>query len=198
MRIGTMAIAAGLMVIPAQARDNYSSVMPQITVCMQGASDFRVTGQAQVKATAIFDAASVRVNWRAGFKGCPAEGILVTVMDRTPPELHPGALAYAAPYEGAHIWVLHDRIAQSGPELLPVLLAHVLVHEIGHILQGSVRHSEQGLMKAHWSRRDLNSMLRNPLDFTAEDVELIHRGVEGRGFRLAAVSRLEMQVAAVR
>jgi len=64
--------------------------------------------------------------------------------------------------------------------LAPALLAHVLVHEITHILEGVARHSETGIMKANWTLRDYYDMQTKTLQFASEDVELIHRGLAQR------------------
>jgi hypothetical protein len=125
-------------------------------------------------ASDIFAGAGVKLSWRPGFKGCPRQGILITMMNQTPPAMHPRALAYATPYEGTHIWIFYDRVAQSGRSLLPFLLTNVIVHEVAHVLQGTVRHSEQGIMKAHWSQDDFNSMLRRELTFNTDDIDLIN------------------------
>jgi hypothetical protein len=89
------------------------------------------------------------------------------------------------PYEGTHIRVFRDRIEASQPALVPHLLAHVLVHEIVHILQGCTRHSDRGVMKAHWDGADFNQMLWSELPISQEDTDLVHAGIERR-VRLAA------------
>jgi len=68
----------------------------------------------------------------------------------------------------------------------PVLLGHVLAHEIGHILQGTDRHSETGLMKARWDSREIMAMDWKPLSFTADDVVLIRIGMATREAHLLA------------
>jgi hypothetical protein len=94
--------------------------------------------------------------------------------------LKPGALAYALPYEGSHIVVFWDRVqATTGPRV-PALLAHVLAHEITHILEGFCRHSESGLMKAHWDVSSYRMMNSETLPFAGEDVELIYAGLARR------------------
>ncbi len=40
---------------------------------------------------------------------------------------------------------------------MPVILGHAAAHEIGHLLLGSNSHSPQGLMRARWSRQDLQN-----------------------------------------
>jgi hypothetical protein len=60
------------------------------------------------------------------------------------------------------------------------VLAHVLAHEIAHILQGCSRHSVSGLMKARWNADDFTAISRNELRFAPEDIELIYLGVGRR------------------
>jgi hypothetical protein len=58
------------------------------------------------------------------------------------------------------------------------VLAHVLVHEITHVLEGIDRHSATGIMKAHWNYNDYLEMRRKPLPFAHEDVNLIYDGLK--------------------
>jgi hypothetical protein len=76
------------------------------------------------------------------------------------------ALAYALPYKDG--------------------LAHVMVHEIGHVLEQMQRHSENGVMKARWSAADIKRMERDPLPFAPEDVESIREGLLRRATHAAA------------
>jgi hypothetical protein len=183
--MATMAVFAGML---AHARETVQSEKLRLSVCTEGLADFRVAAPTQGTTSKMFADIGVRIDWRQGPGGCPPQGILITLSDRTPPGLRPGALAYAMPYEGAHIRLFHDRIAQSGAALLPHLMAHVLAHEIAHILQGIVQHSDQGVMKAYWTQDDYNGMLRKPLDFTSEDIEMIHGGLAARAARSTVVA----------
>jgi hypothetical protein len=82
-------------------------------------------------------------------------------------------LAYPLPYEGSHILILYDRLLRKFQEGgISSLLAHVLVHEDTHILQGIHRHSDRGVMKANWDGSDYKAMRWKPLSFTAEDIDL--------------------------
>lgn len=93
----------------------------------------------------------------------------------------PGALAYSQPFEGTHIHVFYDRLRQTYCRCPPsALLAHVLAHEIGHILEGTNSHSRSGIMKAHWDDNDLSKIARQQLPFAPEGVFLIHRGLRIR------------------
>jgi hypothetical protein len=96
-----------------------------------------------------------------------------------------GALAYANPYKesGTCVHVLIDRVLlhrKNEPFFTNALLAHVMVHEITHVLEGIDRHSTEGVMKAAWSSYDYERMKRHPLPFAQEDVDLVHRGLAGR------------------
>jgi len=150
----------------------------------QGGGDLRGASLAKAITSKMLRRVGVTLVW-VDSKSCPPEGIHITLTGQTPPTLQPGALAYALPYEGTHIQVFRDRIEANQPALVPHLLAHVLVHEIVHILEGCTRHSDHGVMKAHWGGADFNQMLWSELPISREDIDLIHVGVERR-VRLAA------------
>ena len=110
---------------------------------MQGLSvvPVPVLSRAQALANEIFAGVEVKIDWRRGqptrSQSRSEKPIVVEMLTDTPRELKPGALAFARPYEGVHIDVFYDRVrAATEPELTPNVLAHVLVHEITHVLQG--------------------------------------------------------------
>ena len=174
MKITAMLVMAVMVGLPARAQRNVT-VYVNLDVNTHGA-----LYPAQEVADRIFAEAGVRINWRTGrpsgaqSKREPA--ILVTLAERTPVDYLPGALAEARLFEGVHITVFWDRI-ESRARWAPasVVLAHVLVHEITHILQRVDRHSESGIMKAQWTIDDYRAMASKPLSFTPHDVELIQR-----------------------
>jgi hypothetical protein len=111
-----------------------------------------------------------------------------TVSLETPLNRHPGALAYALPFDGTRVVLFYDRVLRAaGPAAAPSLLGHVLAHEIVHKLQGVDAHSASGLMKPRWDKRDYDAMQRAPLPFTQEDLTLMDRGLEWRASRLRPV-----------
>lgn len=130
----------------------------------------------------MFQSAGVTLQWlSAGFGACrkarqTPQTVMLDFAADTPASQYPGALAYALPYEGV---VLVDRIERKAADRAQVspLLAHVMTHEITHILQGIARHSETGVMKALWDSHDFLQMASKPLAFTPEDVALIQRGL---------------------
>jgi hypothetical protein len=48
------------------------------------------------------------------------------------------------------------------------------------IIQGVSRHSDTGMMKPHWSSKDLKEMRYKPLPFTPEDLILLDSGLAMR------------------
>ena len=104
--------------------------------------------------------------------------IVIELVTGKPENFHPGSLAYALPYEGSHITVLVDRIENM--RAASNVLAHVMVHEITHILQGISRHSATGVMKERWTAGDFSGMRFRPLSFTPLDIELIYSGLAQR------------------
>jgi hypothetical protein len=140
-------------------------------------------------ASKIFAEAGVRIKWRIGEprRGEQQIPILIKLTSDTPASLAPGSLAYAQVYEGVHIRVFCDRIQNTvrGANPLPLgtstlstfLLAHVMAHEIAHILEGINRHSNTGLMKPSWTKREIEEMSISSLSLAPEDVQLVRAGL---------------------
>jgi hypothetical protein len=144
-----------------------------------------VRAQAQGLATQMFASLGVKIDWHPGRPGAGKKGgIGIEFVTNTSASLLPTALAYARPYEGVHIQIFWDRIKRT--PLPNKVLAHVMVHEITHILQGVDRHSGEGIMKAHWSDADFGAMGVGPLPFAPEDLYLINLGLKSWRFRTKA------------
>jgi len=80
--------------------------------------------------------------------------------------------------------VSYDRIqARAGSIHLQLLLAHVLIHEITHVLQGVAPAPPDGIMKARWSGDDYDEMFSHGLALSAEDVRLIRNGMQNWSLR---------------
>ena len=141
---------------------------------------------AQEEASRLFEDAGVRLDWRTGspqgLEGGP--GVVELTFEAAAPAGYrapqrSGALAVATPYgiNSGKITVFGDRVEVYVRGLRTIdtgrVLGHVLAHEIGHVLEGIARHSESGLMKAHWSRDDYAEMLRSGLGFAEVDRGLL-------------------------
>jgi hypothetical protein len=82
----------------------------------------------------------------------------------------PGPLGEAFPCARAGIraTIFSDRVQlmiNRRPSAAPVILGHVLAHEIGHVLLGTTEHASGGLMRSSWQDSDLERMPRMPLSF---------------------------------
>jgi len=147
-------------------------------------------GRAEMQAAAMFREIGVAVRFRnvasrinAADDACGAPIVLEIDSAAGDQRASEHALAYATPYSksGTCIHVFLDRVATGlNPYFETVLLAHVLAHEITHVLEGVCRHSNDGIMKARWDSRDKQLMRSHPLPFAALDVELIHIGIAKR------------------
>ena len=183
-----LVIVAGASQGSARLRNPISrDAMETVQVCSDNTSENTTNFRARSLVTGMFADIGVGIGWHRP-ESCPAGAIRIGYSTSTAGNLMPGALAFALPYDGTHIVVFYDRVRATvpGQDLFPALLAHVMAHEITHILEGTARHSAQGLMKAHWTPADYCRMRWKSLPFAAEDVELIRRGLEERAARRAA------------
>jgi len=146
---------------------------------------------AEAAASRTFEQIGVKLQWHAGARACAASnGIVITLVEGVPADEHPGALAYAMPYERTHIIVFLDRVrGRVGSTMRPTLLAYVMAHEIAHILQGIVRHSKSGIMKQQWDHADYAEMANRGLRFTDYDSQFIRDNLRA-GARLIPRSRM--------
>lgn len=181
-----MAVVAAASALAAEKAQRAAQT---VIVCLQADQNIAlvtrpIVERAQVIANRIFVSAGVRIEWHGNPRFCtagPVAGILINLADHTPRNEFPEALAYAQPFEGGHVRVFYDRIYRAvNAGVLPYLLAHVLAHEITHILQATGQHAESGVMKAHWDASDYRLMTRQPLTFTEFDLQLIRHGLEAR------------------
>jgi hypothetical protein len=178
-----MALAAIAAVMGTGAWAGVKMEEQKLAVCMEEGSHADAVTAATAVVSRLLKPAGVKIDWHTDASFCRTQQtqvITVSLSDNTPGEFHPGALAFALPYEGVHIQVFYDRIARSNDDLLPYLLAHVVVHEITHVLQGIDRHSANGIMKAHWNRDDFAQMRKGQLSFAALDIELVRDGLAAR------------------
>ncbi len=182
---GMIAVAA---MLGSSAWAEMRTESQKVVVCIEGGG-YAGVEDAEASASRLLRAAGVKLEWHAGLSFCKGkrdQAITVTLSTKAPKNLHPGALAYALPFEGVQIHAFYDRIAVADPELFQPLLTYTLVHEIGHILQGVDRHSNSGIMKALWTPSEHELMKRGQLTFTKLDVELIQDGLAARASRRAA------------
>jgi hypothetical protein len=180
MKIVAMTLMAAMVGVAAEP----GQPQQKLTVYLRdnAAVPIAVRAKALELANQMFAAIGVRLDWRSGEppRTSSTRPIGIELTAHTSEKLLPGALAYALPYEGVHIRVFYDRIERVVPGLSAVVLAHVLVHETAHILEGIYRHSDSGVMKADWTKQDHLQMGVEVLSFAPEDVKLIRLGLAAR------------------
>jgi hypothetical protein len=170
-----------------------------VTVCLRNTiiATPGVVERAKQVAKQMFASIGINLAWRGDVPDHQSGvSIKVVLTSGWPGDEEPGALGEAYPFAlDRGITVRYDRVHNSAgvsKDLEPLILAHVLVHEITHILQCIDRHSDAGVMKARWTSDDYYDMRWKPLEFTPEDVELIRLGMQ------VLRSRIENQAEAVR
>jgi hypothetical protein len=183
MQIAGILVLAGLNVQSAQ-----DSRPSDVTIYVNG-DDFppiRIDFGARATVTRMYARIGIRLAWR---HDAPGKGtvhgspvpIQMRFGSKSPENVSREALAFARPFaDGVNgITVIYERIrtATGGSPRVQSILAHVLAHEIAHVLMGTDGHAETGIMKAHWNGTDYAAMKRKPLEFTPDDVDMIIKGL---------------------
>jgi hypothetical protein len=173
-RAAVFILAAGVSIFGTPERD--------VSICVEGKADLPSNSlySAENTAAAIYSVIGIRLRWHTGTSCLDTQyPIRITVVDHAPKEAPADVLAYAHPYDGQHILVIYDRISRLKCycDRNPAM-GYVLAHEIAHLFEGVVRHSQKGIMKAHWERADYEAMLKRSLRFAPEDISLIHLGLK--------------------
>jgi hypothetical protein len=170
----------------AAGQGKQADTASEVTICLHN-SIVATPGaieRAKMVARSMFASVGVNISWRASVpEPQPALLVHVSLVVGESAEGDIGPLAEAFPFAGeiGHIQVRYDRVrtaAGVSRDLEPLILAHVLVHEITHVLQCLDRHADTGVMKARWTAEDYYDMRWKPLAFTPEDIELIHLGMQ--------------------
>jgi hypothetical protein len=179
MKIAAMTLMAAMVGVAAEPKQ------PQQKLPVYLRDNARVPPEVRAPAldlaNKMFATIGIRLDWRSGEppRTSSTRPIGIELATDTPANLLPGAVGCAMPYEGVHIRVFYDRL-QNDIAPRSVLLAHVLVHEIAHMLQRTDQHSDSGVMKAVWTHRDHVQMRTEFLPFTPQEVERIHLGLASR------------------
>jgi hypothetical protein len=191
MRISKILIALPLLTLTCypKSKQGYEQ-SAQVYVNSRAEVRVETLLYAQHLAAAMLAKAGVHLHWCYGEPEVRERAITIDIAPSAPTTVRPDALAFVR-LSDSHIEIFFDRVErESTGTLRSVLLAHVLVHEITHILQGVDRHGSEGVMKAHWTAEDLFRMSYEPLPFDPTDVESIRRGmatpayaVPGKEFR---------------
>jgi hypothetical protein len=157
-----------------------------------------VLTHAQTEVTRIFRQAGVEIVWGAPSSASASTDasreprLIIAILsydqvERLPPALTRdgagvGVALNSSPTTRANVaYVFYHRVKSltgaNGVTLAPVLGA-AMAHEIGHLLLDNA-HSEAGLMRADWTKADLQLIQRSELFFTVEQGALIRSRTAG-------------------
>jgi hypothetical protein len=135
----------------------------------------------------IFSRTGIHLNWmecplssvasqNRGMCDGSAEGtvMLLQILPQAPDAFSGEAMGFGLPVPegGIHAAIFYGRVAHlSRSATAPVeqILAHVIAHEIGHLLLGSNRHSTKGIMRGRWEYSDIRLAIAGSLLFTPEE-----------------------------
>jgi hypothetical protein len=183
MQIAGILVLAG---VNGQASQDFRPA--DVTIYVNG-DDFppiRIDFGARSTVTGMYARIGIRLAWRhdaprnSAVNGSPIP-IQMRFASKSPENVSREALAFARPFaDGVNgITVIYGRIRTTtgGSRQERDILAHVLAHEIAHVLIGTDGHAETGIMKAHWNETDYAAMKKKPLEFTPNDVDLIVKGL---------------------
>ena len=113
----------------------------------------------------------------------PAHTLLVLIRSRSDwaqKNLAQGVIGFAsgtAEERGRVVQLFSDGMEQFPALYRARLLGHLMAHEVGHLLLPIQSHSPQGLMRALWSRTDVDLAQNGRLRFTPEQAALIRTRV---------------------
>lgn len=153
-----------------------------VTICGEERSELAF-GVARRQVSWMYARIGVTLVWHDR-KNCPAGALRISLFHGDLADYRPEMLGYALPYGGTRLVIFWERIDATAPKGdAAQLLAHVMAHEIGHVLEGTCRHSASGLMKAHWDKADIRDLCWKPMPFAEEDIVLIYQGLKERASR---------------
>jgi len=193
-----VAVSVGFIIFTFGARVSGQSVEPNSMITLRVANYARVPdavlAAAERTARRLLHEAGVDTRWLE----CPLAGASVDPEPRRGPadffltvvskmmrerRSDQDALGFALPCPqgrgGCLAYIFYPRIqtlAAVDDASLSDVLGHVMAHEIGHLLLGP-GHSPAGIMRAEWTREDLDRAARNELSFTPQQMELLRTGV---------------------
>jgi len=154
-------------------------------------------GEAQERAEAMLGRAGVEVKWIdchcpvnasvCAMVAQPDRLFLTIVTDDNRQLFGEDVLGRSVPGDrgshGVYARVLYRHIqAKAGQERVnpAQLLGLAMAHEFGHLLLGPKAHSAEGIMRANWSRRDMELGTKGQLHFTDQQALLIRADVQSR------------------
>jgi len=134
-------------------------------------------GSGTVLASGIYEKIGVHLNWCSSAPKAAMPGRTVysiRTLAHAPESVAGDALASSELFVtgGTEITIYKDRMARfldNNQSLRSVAAGYVLAHELAHLMQGVARHSDSGILKAHWNTDEYKEMFFRKLAFTEAD-----------------------------
>ena len=170
-----VAIATIGGVPPTRAEGSVSRVAVQIDE--KTAVDAAAMADAVPRVTSIYDRAGIEIVWK-GARVTSDEALVELTVVMAANDLaerkegREAVMGVAHPGErtcGRIAFVFYKRVkvvAEESEQKLSVVLAHVIAHELGHLLLPPSAHSRAGIMGTNWTKFDLLDASRGRLLFT--------------------------------
>ena len=143
--------------------------------------------QATNEMARIYHEIGVEIVWwdppQSSSQSAPQDLLIVIIRatsessERNYPANAMGAASGTANDRGRVAYIFYNRTAQFTPLYRGRFLGHFMAHEVGHLLLPQYSHSPTGLMRAQWSRDDLERAQYGRLGFTSEQATLIRSKV---------------------
>jgi hypothetical protein len=172
---------------------------PRITlgVCDKVGLDVITINKAQSRLQEIFKHAGVDVTWtlsqgdraaamkfdRTSWEGCEAPSVVseffVIISNGKPSGWPREAMGFSAPPKAAphRLYVLNEAvnsvISRVGDSNKGSVLAHVIAHELGHLLISREHHSPSGIMSTRWQYGRMVEIVQGTLRFASADAHEI-------------------------
>jgi hypothetical protein len=138
---------------------------------------------AQRQATRIYEPLDVALKWTDSMIAEPT-ALRLTIKIVPYSKLGHGEDAMGLAIKGGNLaYVFYGRVSDFAEQHqleTATVLAHVIAHEMGHLLLPNRPHSSSGIMRASWHRAHQLAIMRSPrgLSFTSAEVELIRQSID--------------------
>lgn len=144
-----------------------------------------IAGDAAASEASLNDAPVVPHKGHEREAACLARrDIALKIQAAAPEQLKGTALGMAQPLAriGVNARVFDDQVQNAAilrNGSYTEILAHVMAHEIGHVLLRTNEHSRDGLMAAVWTKLDYDSIAKGHLIFTHDQAEAMRATLTG-------------------
>lgn len=137
----------------------------------------KILEEARREATRIFADAGIDL-WWATQGVTKSRYVIIKIVPKTTSKMSRdfrvmGLAAGAKDGKGTLAYVFYDRIRDNGRGVnlpVPVIMGHVIAHEMGHLLLSYGSHSVAGLMKGGWDAQQSQRAMEHDLRFSRDEI----------------------------